>query len=212
MVERDWGSATEMVERIARLETRPELKVILKRFSHRVEYSYYVRENTGAIEAVIKVGGKWYYAEKVGDEEVPASRVKVQGIVRQENFDSIAIGDDKWGELSDHWQAMLNPALTLQTSRADLILVDGLSVGALVLAPAWDGRDGNEAGMLPMTTHEAKEVHERYLTEINQDVNLHQVYMDVVDHVDVLIADLDARLREEALRAGLDGIASTENT
>ncbi len=205
MVVHDWGSATEMVERIARLEARPELKVILKRFSHSVEYSYYVREITGAIEAVIKVGEHWYYANKTGDEQVPASRVKSQGIVKQENFESVVIGEDTWSELASYWQSLLDPNLALRTSRADLIIVDDLSVGALVLAPAWAGREGAEAGVLPMTTHEAKETYERYLSEVNQKVNLHQLYIEAVTHVDTLIADLDARQREEAIKAELEG-------
>tara|TARA_B100000700_G_scaffold311500_1_gene393528 strand:+ start:129262 stop:129900 length:639 start_codon:yes stop_codon:yes gene_type:complete len=201
----DWGSATAMVERIARLEERPELKVILRRFSHRVEYSYFVREATGAIEPVIKVGEHWYYAEKEGDEQVPESRVKVQGIVKPEHFDSIVIDETAWETLTESWQAMLSDSLALKTSRADLIIVDGLNVGAMVLAPAWEGRDGNEAGMLPMTVYEAQEVYERYLDEINQEVNRHQVYLDAVAHIDALIAELDARLREEALKAESEG-------
>lgn len=207
----DWSSATEMVERIARLEARPELSVILRRYAHRVEYSYYTRETTGAIEPVIKVGEHWYYAEKEGDEQVPESRVKVQGIVKQENFDSVVIGEGTWGTLSAHWQSLLDTTLALRTSRADLIVVDGLKVGAMVLAPSWAGRDGNEAGMLPMTTYDAKETYERYLSEINQNINRYQEYIDVVSYIDEVIAELDARLREEALTADLAGTSEPSN-
>ncbi|MDK1290159.1 hypothetical protein [Pseudoalteromonas umbrosa] len=193
-----WDSATALIERIARLDARPELKVILKRHSHRVEYAFYVRTATGETEPVIKVGEKWYYANIVGDEEVPAERVRKQGMVKQLSFDSEVIDESLWPDLTTRWHDLLSDAHELATTRADLLIVDGLKVSGSLLTPFWQGREEHEAGAIPYTVYEAQNTYEKYLDEVNKPTTLHQEYVVLVPYLDALIDELEARLRDQA--------------